>query len=79
MKRWLCGQCESIVADDTLLSATNPFDPTETIYGCPRCLGVGGFTLLCDVDGCEAKASCGFPTVKGYRQTCGQHYQKEQP
>ena len=29
---------------------------------------------LCDVEGCDAEVTCGWPTGGGYRQTCSRHY-----
>jgi hypothetical protein len=30
--------------------------------------------LLCDEPDCGERSTCGFPTDKGYRRTCGEHY-----
>ena len=29
---------------------------------------------ICDVEGCDAEVTCGWPTGDGYRQTCSRHY-----
>lgn len=29
---------------------------------------------LCDVEGCDAEVTCGWPTGGGYRQTCSRHH-----
>lgn len=70
-----CDECELVLSDEQRLTAPNPFDSTEVIFGCPRCKNIGAFSRLCDMDGCESKVSCGFPTPDGYRHTCGTHYE----
>lgn len=73
MGRLRCDLCESIVDSTSLLRAPNPFDSTDTISGCPKCLGVSGWDEICDEPGCVAVTSCGFPTPQGYRRTCFKH------
>lgn len=72
--RLRCQACSQIFPESALLTAHNPFDPPETIYGCPNCKQCDeGFVLLCDHPGCERDATCGTPAHSGYRQTCGEH------
>jgi hypothetical protein len=74
LKRWRCQECKAITLEPALLSAPNPFDPDDTIVGCPNCKSVAEFDELCDEPGCERPASCGFPTAAGgYRRTCYDH------
>ncbi|MBA1446803.1 MAG: hypothetical protein M3H12_04745 [Chromatiales bacterium] len=78
-KQWRCLECSEIVLETELLTAKNPFDDTDTLVGCPKCRGVGGFEEICDETKCEEKATCGFPDKKdfgGYRRTCGKHYRQ---
>ena len=55
------------------LTAEHPFISCETIRGCPKCKTPQDFFLACDEPECWQKATCGTPTVSGYRQTCHQH------
>lgn len=41
---------------------------------CPKCRSAEQFDNLCDEPGCDAKATCGWPTPdEGYRRTCCKH------
>lgn len=72
-KRWRCTDCYKIVHEWELLEAPNPFDPEDTIIGCPKCKSVESFEEVCDEAGCEAMATCGWPDGNGYRRTCSRH------
>lgn len=72
-----CDNCGRGFYDKELLEAPNPFEPELKIYGCPFCKSVNELTMLCDEDGCEKDASCGFPTPSGYKVTCGDHFKPE--
>ena len=56
-----------------LLSAENPFNADNTIYGCPYCKSVNSEMVACDEWGCWEQASCGTPMPDGYRTTCHEH------
>lgn len=72
-KRWMC-ECGEVSTDSQLLTAPNPFDPSETLAGCPRCKTANEFDLLCAIPECKRLATCGGPSADGvYRQTCGDH------
>jgi threonine dehydrogenase-like Zn-dependent dehydrogenase len=80
-QQWKCNTCGSVVADDSLLFAPSPFNPDNTLIGCPECLECDeGFTMLCDEPGCLKPVSCGWHTGNdsdefgGGRNTCGKHY-----
>ncbi len=66
----VCGW-QGSVAD--MLKATKPFEIAETITGCPSCKSVIDGVVLCDEPGCWLEASCGAPTLAGYRVTCKGH------
>lgn len=68
-----CDQCQWDGRYDDVLTASNPFDEDETIYGCPRCHSIDSFNLLCDEPGCKDVVCCGMNTEDGYRNTCHQH------
>lgn len=69
-----CNSCGIISIEEAILSATNPFDKTTTITGCPVCNDVIGFTEICDEPGCVLDAVCGFQSpIGGYRTTCSKH------
>lgn len=73
-KKWRCKYCDQVTVDGELLSAANPFDPSDRIAGCPNCKGVDQFAELCDEPSCTESAGCGFPTQAGYRHTCHNHW-----
>jgi hypothetical protein len=76
-RRWRCEVCQTVTQEPDLLTAPNPFDPTETLTGCPNCKQAEArFALLCDEPGCNREASCGFPVEGGYRHACGTHRAK---
>lgn len=68
---WLCGDCSNVVKD--YLRASNPFNPEDTVIGCPECLAANTLTAVCDEEGCKREPSCGTPTPEGYRRTCSEH------
>lgn len=65
--------------NDEMLVSPNPFEPDDTIIGCPSCKGVDTLVVACDVEGCWKESTCGFPTPEGYRRTCGVHYRELNP
>ena len=72
-KKCICQSCDwqGLVSD--LLVAKSPFDPEETINGCPKCKAIDDAFIACDEPGCWREATCGWPSETGYRQTCGEH------
>lgn len=74
MNRYRCTGCDVISDENTLLTALNPFDATETITGCPICKSVDASVMTCDEPGCSKDVSCGWPSPAGYRHTCGTHW-----
>ncbi len=71
-----CGVCYWRGTSDQILVAQNPFDPGDTVTGCPKCLSVDSTTIVCDEPGCWKEVTCGTPIPDGsYRQTCGTHRQ----
>ena len=77
-KRVICESCAWVGKEGDLLRAPNPFDPSESLYGCPECFNVECFRYMCDEPGCDFAASCGWLSADGYRNTCGQHWHKEE-
>jgi len=73
LKPWGCESCNWIGPASALLVAPNPFDPADTIVGCPVCKSVNEFRELCDEPGCQRTASSGWPSREGYRRTCHVH------
>lgn len=76
MSRVLCIECKWCGPEAEMLTATSPFDPEDTVVGCPKCKTVNRLHRACDVEGCDRESSCGFPSDSGYRRTCGEHYRK---
>lgn len=60
-----------------VLTAKNPFDMSDQISGCPKCLQINTIIYACDEPGCWRDVSCGTPTKDGYRSTCGEHAPKD--
>jgi len=71
--KWICEECGWVGPDTELLEATSPFDDTETLYGCPRCLEANRFQRGCDHEGCEKIAGNGTPVPNGYVWSCFEH------
>lgn len=72
-KYWRCQDCDEISVESSLLTAPSPFDPRQTITGCPHCKSAEGFDSICDEPGCRREANCGMnhgPKHGGYRATC---------
>lgn len=70
--RYFC-ECGWRGNEDQILIAPNPFDGSDDLTGCPECKSTNSVILACDEQGCWRKATCGTPTLSGYRQTCGDH------
>lgn len=79
--KWFCKECDKVVFEH--LSAKNPFDAGDTIYGCPHCKSVNSLFQACQYPGCEQIASGGHPNALGYRYAwlCYKHslYKGETP
>ena len=73
MNRVRCIDCHNTHAENTLLTAPNPFDPTEIVTGCPTCKSIGGLVSVCDEPSCNKEVSCGWNSPAGYRHTCYEH------
>lgn len=76
---WICGErrCDWRGPESALLSAPNPFEPTENIYACPECKAIDNYAGECEIEGCTSIASCGTPTkAMGYIRCCGEHYEE---
>jgi hypothetical protein len=77
-KIYICDCCNKQVKNKDILSAPSPFDPEDTITGCPHCkiaTGEGGWTEKCEREGCKKTATCGVPMPDGgYLRCCGDHY-----
>jgi len=56
-----------------VLKAPNPFDPEDTLEGCPDCHEPNTIVSVCDEPDCWRMVSCGAPTKSVYRNTCGKH------
>ena len=73
-KRVKCRECDWIGHLDEMLEAENPFDPGNTIIGCPECKTPCNLEYACEIEGCSELATCGTPGENGeYYQTCGKH------
>lgn len=81
-KVFVCGVCDMEVMQKDMLHAPSPFDPEETLIGCPHCKvcsGEGSWDEQCEVEGCGRGATCGTPLKGGgYLRCCGIHYREVQ-
>ena len=68
-----CSECEWRGEIKEVLVADNPFEPGESMYGCPTCKCINRFDAVCDEPECWGLAHCGTHTRAGYRNTCGKH------
>lgn len=71
--RTVCRECGWMGRNAQILSAPNPFDPTDEVNGCPNCKAVSSLLVACQVDKCRKEASIGFPKDGGYVNACGDH------
>lgn len=72
-----CMYCAYVGPASSWLSAPNPFDPKDTLDGCPECKSAESTVQLCSTSNCQAEASSGRVTVPGYVYYCNKHYPKE--
>lgn len=73
-------RCDWQGEEDLVLIAPHPFQPEETIQGCPACREIGTLQLVCDEPDCWQPCSCGTPTPDGgYRRTCFWHRPSDGP
>lgn len=71
---WKCTECHRVQHDDEILRTPNPFRPTEYILGCVACRCVQTLELLCEVESCILRATCGTSISEDkYRIVCGIH------
>lgn len=79
-KVFVCDVCFEEVMQKDILSAPSPFDPEETLNGCPYCkatTGEGGWSEQCEVEGCKRGATCGTPLkTGGYLRCCWIHFRE---
>lgn len=75
-----CNDCDHVMLETAIVRASvpHPKDPATLIYlnQCPECGECQNFTNVCDEPGCAEEATCGWPTLDGYRRTCGKHMDK---
>lgn len=76
MKLVCTNRCQWHGQSEEALTAPNPFDPEESIEGCPHCKSVDSLQMACDEPDCWLEVTCGTPTPSGYRQTCHKHAPK---
>jgi hypothetical protein len=71
--RWMCDECEWIGMENEIVQFKDP--ESDALWNiCPHCRAAEQFTNLCDEPGCDAEATCGWPSPDGYRRTCGRHW-----
>lgn len=55
------------------LQAPNPFDPEDTVSGCPQCKAVDTIDVACAVPECWEATCQGMMTDVGYKWLCRLH------
>lgn len=73
MSKRFCTECGWCGDAAEVLNNQNPFDPGDTIVGCPKCKSVNTMRTVCDEPDCWEPDTCGTPTPTGYRRTCHEH------
>lgn len=73
----ICEVCHWEGVNEEVLSAPNPFDAQDVVYGCPKCNSVDSMLPACEHEGCWRRVTCGTPTPDGYAQTCEKHVPKK--
>ena len=72
-----CDECGWTGTQDDICVVSDPKEGSEAKWSiCPQCRSAEQFTNMCDEPGCSREASCGFPSVSGYRRTCFEHWTK---
>lgn len=72
--RWLCDICGLITIEKKVLKAPNPFNKSETVWGCPHCKCAGSFKYVCEAIGCRNAVTLGFHIEGfGYGSACDDH------
>ena len=72
-----CSTCAEVYPAADLLRAQSPFDESDTVEGCPKCLSVfsdADMIMLCQHEDCTRAYSVGRPTPDGYRHLCYFHH-----
>ena len=71
--------CGWIGREIELLLAAHPFEPDETVRGCPKCHAIDSMLECCDEPECFEASTCGWTDSSGnrYRRTCGKHMTKQ--
>jgi|SRR5687767_7269899 len=72
-RKYVCRECRETCLEP--LSAANPFDPADTICGCPTCKSAESLVWACQFEGCKAEVSYGTPGGYGFRyfSSCWKH------
>jgi hypothetical protein len=65
-------QCLWVGPESDALQAPDPFNSGATLLACPDCREQS-LRMCCDEPECIDEATCGTPTLEGYRHTCGKH------
>jgi hypothetical protein len=72
--RFRCDVCNEVTGASDILSAENPWDSDQGIWGCPNCKSANEFTRVCDVDGCSDSVLIGSVAGDGlYHFRCMEH------
>lgn len=76
VSRVRCRECGWVGLRAEVLTAPSPFRSDDLLTACPDCRFVSEPIEVCDEEGCDKNATCGWPSNKGYRRTCFDHMEK---
>lgn len=71
-----CCYCQAVSDLKDLLNAPNPFDPSETLTGCPVCRQPADFVSTCHF--CDQACVGGMKVGDQYYVLCSEHMSQSQ-
>jgi len=69
-----CRCCGKTFTQNEILTASNPFDATKTVYGCPECKTVNALDRTCEAPGCNDTKLYPCETDNGHMMLCWEHW-----
>lgn len=69
----LCTVCDYQGLLSSYMTAPDPFNSGETIYGCPTCKSIDSFAMVCEAPGCWDRVTGGWADMGGDMNTCRKH------
>lgn len=76
---YLCTECRWRGVESEIIRFADPECADNFWNICPQCRAAESFENMCDEPGCISYATCGWPSARGYRRTCGRHMRSTIP